>query len=115
GGGRGGGGGGRGARAGGGGRWGGRPLAAPAAELVAGLARHATRRADSREGGTALRTEAPFGPVAVVTGRAAERAVNLHEHLGLAGPNVPASPPRGGSLSMTEGMTWPNTVREVTL
>ena len=84
------------------GRWrhGREPLAAPAAELVAGLARNATRRTDGRERSTALGTEAPFGPVVLVTGRAAERAVNLHERLGIAGPNVPASPPRVRSVSM---------------
>jgi len=35
--------------------------------------------------------------------RAPERAVDLHERLGLGRPNLPASPSRAGSVSTTEG------------
>src|SRR5262249_16780411 len=49
------------------------PRPAPAAELLAGLARRATRRAERRERDAAFRAKAPFRAVPVVTGRAAHR------------------------------------------
>src|SRR5262245_25609215 len=90
---------------------GGRPLgesrrlvqrsAAASAELLAELGGRPARGTRAAEAAPALRAEAALSAVPVTARRAAERAVNLHGRLGLAGPNVPASPPRAGSVSMT--------------
>src|SRR5262249_7185702 len=77
-----------------------RSAAAPA-ELLAELGGRAARGTLAAEAAPALRAKAAVSAVPMIARRAAERAVDLHERLGLAGPDVPASPPRVGSVSMT--------------
>src|SRR5262249_6084422 len=63
------------------------------AELLAGLVASSARAARRPKPASTLRAVAAVRAVPVAARRAQERAVNLHERLVLASPNVPASPP----------------------
>src|SRR5262249_4189754 len=73
------------------------------AELLARLDDRSARLTSAAETTPAFRAEAAVRAVPVTARRAAERAVNLHERLRPGRPNVPASPPRAGSVSITYG------------
>src|SRR5262249_51201912 len=65
------------------------------AELLARLKGPAARRTRAAEAAPTLRAEAAVKAVAVTARRAAERAANLHELLGLGRPNLPGFSPTG--------------------
>jgi hypothetical protein len=73
------------------------------AELLARLDYRSARLTSAAETTPALRAMPAVRAVPMTARRAAERAVTLHERLRVGGPKLPASPPRAGSVSTTEG------------
>jgi hypothetical protein len=71
------------------------------AELLTQLDYRSASLTSAAETTPAPRAEAAVRAVPVTARRAAECAVDLHERLGLGRPNLPASPSRAGSVSMT--------------